>query len=124
MIAGSQLKAGGNTSLDAANDILLSGAANTQNNGQEQQQWRWRGCRDIGAGGNGAGISVFASVNAGKRQREGNGTEWTEATIDSGKTVTIQQWSGYGTERCSGQRQQDYRRCGPRPADKQPAGHQ
>ncbi|MEJ9598150.1 hypothetical protein R1D39_25355, partial [Escherichia coli] len=27
MIAGSQLKAGGNTSLDAANDILLSGAA-------------------------------------------------------------------------------------------------
>nr|WP_244579967.1 hypothetical protein [Escherichia coli] len=26
MIAGSQLKAGGNTSLDAANDILLSGA--------------------------------------------------------------------------------------------------
>ncbi|MCV5712634.1 hypothetical protein OFN39_25435, partial [Escherichia coli] len=30
MIAGSQLKAGGNTSLDAANDILLSGAANTQ----------------------------------------------------------------------------------------------
>lgn len=30
VIAGSQLKAGGNTSLDAANDILLSGAANTQ----------------------------------------------------------------------------------------------
>ncbi|END8538579.1 hemagglutinin repeat-containing protein, partial [Escherichia coli] len=30
VIAGSQLKAGGNTSLDAANDVLLSGAANTQ----------------------------------------------------------------------------------------------
>ncbi|HHC1269194.1 TPA: hemagglutinin repeat-containing protein, partial [Escherichia coli] len=30
VIAGSQLKVGGNTSLDAANDILLSGAANTQ----------------------------------------------------------------------------------------------
>jgi filamentous hemagglutinin len=30
VIAGSQLKAGGDTTLDAQNDILLSGAANTQ----------------------------------------------------------------------------------------------
>ena len=37
MIAGSQLKAGGDTTLDAQNDILLSGAANTQNQRQEQQ---------------------------------------------------------------------------------------
>ncbi|GDU33495.1 hemagglutinin-related protein [Escherichia coli] len=43
----------------------------------------------IGAGGNGAGISVFASVNATKGSEKGNGTEWTETTIDSGKTVTI-----------------------------------
>ncbi|EEZ3910861.1 Contact-dependent inhibitor A, partial [Escherichia coli] len=43
----------------------------------------------IGAGGNGAGISVFASVNAAKGSEKGNGTEWTETTIDSGKTVTI-----------------------------------
>ncbi|EEV6211300.1 Contact-dependent inhibitor A, partial [Escherichia coli] len=40
-------------------------------------------------GGNGAGISVFASVNAAKGSEKGNGTEWTETTIDSGKTVTI-----------------------------------
>ncbi|WXM93201.1 hemagglutinin repeat-containing protein [Escherichia coli] len=43
----------------------------------------------IGAGGNGAGISVFASVNATKGSEKGNGTEWTETTTDSGKTVTI-----------------------------------
>ncbi|ENF6610603.1 hemagglutinin repeat-containing protein, partial [Escherichia coli] len=43
----------------------------------------------IGAGGNGAGISVFASVNAAKGSEKGNGTEWTETTTDSGKTVTI-----------------------------------
>ncbi|MGC9731364.1 hemagglutinin repeat-containing protein, partial [Escherichia coli] len=43
----------------------------------------------IGAGGNGAGISVFAGVNAAKGSEKGNGTEWTETTIDSGKTVTI-----------------------------------
>ncbi|HAN2974240.1 TPA: Contact-dependent inhibitor A, partial [Escherichia coli] len=42
-----------------------------------------------GAGGNGAGISVFASVNAAKGSEKGNGTEWTETTTDSGKTVTI-----------------------------------
>ncbi len=43
----------------------------------------------IGAGGNGAGISVFAGVNAAKGSEKGNGTERTETTIDSGKTVTI-----------------------------------
>ncbi|HGC0117077.1 TPA: hemagglutinin repeat-containing protein, partial [Escherichia coli] len=38
---------------------------------------------------NGAGISVFAGVNAAKGSEKGNGTEWTETTTDSGKTVTI-----------------------------------
>ncbi|KYL37311.1 Toxin CdiA (plasmid) [Escherichia coli] len=89
VIAGSQLKAGGNTSLDAANDILLSGAANTQKTtGRNSSSGGGVGV-SIGAGGNGAGISVFASVNAAKGSEKGNGTEWTEATIDSGKTVTI-----------------------------------
>ncbi|HAZ7800350.1 TPA: Contact-dependent inhibitor A, partial [Escherichia coli] len=35
------------------------------------------------------GISVFAGVNAAKGSEKGNGTEWTETTTDSGKTVTI-----------------------------------
>lgn len=89
VIAGSQLKAGGNTSLDAANDVLLSGAANTQKTtGRNSSSGGGVGV-SIGAGGNGAGISVFASVNAAKGSEKGNGTEWTETTIDSGKTVTI-----------------------------------
>ncbi len=89
VIAGSQLKAGGNTSLDAANDILLSGAANTQKTtGRNSSSGGGVGV-SIGAGGNGAGISVFASVNAAKGREKGNGTEWTETTTDSGKTVTI-----------------------------------
>ncbi|EFA7563788.1 Contact-dependent inhibitor A, partial [Escherichia coli] len=86
---GSQLKAGGNTSLDAANDILLSGAANTQKTtGRNSSSGGGVGV-SIGAGGNGAGISVFAGVNAAKGSEKGNGTERTETTIDSGKTVTI-----------------------------------
>ncbi|EKC6277905.1 hemagglutinin repeat-containing protein, partial [Escherichia coli] len=32
---------------------------------------------------------AFASVNAAKGREKGNGTEWTETTTDSGKTVTI-----------------------------------
>lgn len=88
VIAGSQLKAGGNTSLDAANDILLSGAANTQKTtGRNSSSGGGVGV-SIGAG-KGAGISVFASVNAAKGSEKGNGTEWTETTTDSGKTVTI-----------------------------------
>ncbi|MCN3348963.1 hemagglutinin repeat-containing protein, partial [Escherichia coli] len=88
VIAGSQLKAGGNTSLDAANDILLSGAANTQKTtGRNSSSGGGVGV-SIGAG-NGAGISAFASVNAAKGSEKGNGTEWTETTTDSGKTVTI-----------------------------------
>ncbi|EOV3672026.1 contact-dependent inhibition effector tRNA nuclease [Escherichia coli] len=89
VIAGSQLKAGGNTSLDAANDVLLSGAANTQKTtGRNSSSGGGVGV-SIGAGGNGVGISVFASVNAAKGSEKGNGTEWTETTTDSGKTVTI-----------------------------------
>ncbi|EMQ5400543.1 hemagglutinin repeat-containing protein, partial [Escherichia coli] len=88
VIAGSQLKAGGNTSLDAANDILLSGAANTQKTtGRNSSSGGGVGV-SIGAG-KGAGISAFAGVNAAKGREKGNGTEWTETTTDSGKTVTI-----------------------------------
>ncbi len=88
VIAGSQLKAGGNTSLDAANDILLSGAANTQKTtGRNSSSGGGVGV-SIGAG-KGAGISAFASVNAAKGREKGNGTEWAETTTDSGKTVTI-----------------------------------
>ncbi|AVY96920.1 hypothetical protein DAI21_04090 [Lelliottia sp. WB101] len=89
VIAGSQLKAGGDTTLDAQNDILLSGAANTQqSSGKNSSSGGGIGV-SIGAGGNGAGISVFANVNAAHGKDKGNGTDWTETTIDSGKTVTI-----------------------------------
>ncbi|HDP0318175.1 TPA: hemagglutinin repeat-containing protein [Salmonella enterica subsp. enterica serovar Concord] len=88
VIAGSQLKAGGDTLLDANNDVILSGAANTQqSSGKNSSSGGGIGV-SIGAG-KGAGISVFANVNAAKGKDKGNGTDWTETTIDSGKTVTI-----------------------------------
>ena len=89
VIAGSQLKAGGDTLLDAKNDLLLSGAANTQQSSGKNSSSGGGVGVSIGAGGNGAGISVFANVNAAKGKDKGNGTDWTETTIDSGQTVTI-----------------------------------
>ena len=95
VIAGSQLKAGGDTTLNAQNDILLSGAANTQKtSGKNSSSGGGIGV-SIGAGGNGAGISVFANVNAAHGKDKGNGTDWTETTIDSGKNVTLK--SGHDT---------------------------
>ncbi|RKR54241.1 filamentous hemagglutinin [Yokenella regensburgei] len=89
VIAGSQLKAGGDTLLSARNDILLSGAANTQqSSGKNSSSGGGIGV-SIGAGGGGAGISVFANVNAANGKDKGNGTDWTETTLDSGKSLTI-----------------------------------
>ena len=88
VIAGSQLKAGGDTLLSAQNDILLSGAANTQQSSGKNSSSGGGVGVSIGAG-KGAGISVFANVNAASGKDKGNGTDWTETTIDSGKTVTL-----------------------------------
>jgi filamentous hemagglutinin len=90
VIAGSQLKAGGDILLSAENDILLSGAANTQQTSGKNSSSGGGVGVSIGAGGNGAGISVFANVNAAKGKDKGNGSDWTETTVDSGKTVTIE----------------------------------
>ncbi|MGO3908936.1 hemagglutinin repeat-containing protein [Huaxiibacter chinensis] len=95
VIAGSQLKAGGDTVLDAQNDILLSGAANTQKTSGKNSSSGGGVGVSIGGGGNGAGISVFANVNAAHGKDKGNGTDWTETTLDSGKTVTLT--SGHDT---------------------------
>ncbi len=89
VIAGSQLKAGGDTLLSADKDVILSGAANTQQtSGKNSSSGGGIGV-SIGAGGGSAGISIFANVNAAKGKDKGNGTDWTETTIDSGNTVTI-----------------------------------
>lgn len=89
LIGGSQLKAGGDTALDAENDILLTGAANTQKSSGKNSSSGGGVGVSIGAGSGGAGISVFANVNAAKGNEKGNGTAWTETTIDSGGTLSV-----------------------------------
>ncbi|EOG8149743.1 hemagglutinin repeat-containing protein [Citrobacter werkmanii] len=89
LIGASQLKAGGDTTLAAANDIVLSGVANTQQTtGKNSSSGGGVGV-SIGGGANGYGIGVFANVNAAKGHEKGNGTSWAETTLDSGGTVSM-----------------------------------
>ncbi|MCW1832825.1 hemagglutinin repeat-containing protein [Pantoea ananatis] len=89
VISGSQLKAGGDTTLQAATDITLTGAANTQQTtGKNSSSGGGIGV-SFGVGAGSAGLSVFASVNGAKGNEKGNGTVWSETTLDSGGRVAI-----------------------------------
>lgn len=85
VIAGSQLKAGGDTHLDAHNDLLLGGAANTQQTTGNNSSSGF----GVGVDVSTAGISASANANKGSGKESGNGTQWTETTVDSGKTITL-----------------------------------
>ncbi|MCM5696656.1 hemagglutinin repeat-containing protein [Leclercia sp. LTM01] len=89
LIAGSQLKAGGDTALAAANDIVLGGAANTEKTTGKNSSSGGSVGVSVGGGTSGYGIGVFASVNAANGKEKGNGTAWTETTLDSGGTVSM-----------------------------------
>ncbi|NIF47131.1 filamentous hemagglutinin N-terminal domain-containing protein [Enterobacter sp. Ap-1006] len=89
LIGGSQLKAGGDTSLSASQDIVLGGAANTQlTTGKNSSSGGGIGV-GFGVNSGSAGLSVFANVNAANGKDKGNGTSWTETTLDSGGAVSL-----------------------------------
>ncbi|MGR2855597.1 filamentous hemagglutinin N-terminal domain-containing protein [Erwinia sp. 1181_3] len=88
-IGGSQLKAGGDTTLTAANDILLTGAANTQQSTGSNSSGGGGVGISFGVGNGSAGLSIFASVNGAKGKDTGNGTQWSETTLDSGGNVSL-----------------------------------
>ena len=88
-IAGSQLKAGKDLTLDAARDITLTGAADTQKTtGSNSSKGGSLGV-GITAGKDGAGFTVSASGNAAKGGEKGNGTTWKESTLDAGQNVSL-----------------------------------
>lgn len=89
LIAGSQLKAAGDSSLNAVRDIMLSGAANTQESSGKNSSSGGGVGISFGAGQGSAGISIFASVNGAKGKESGNGTRWSETTLDSGGRVIL-----------------------------------
>ncbi|BEM74059.1 hypothetical protein SME36J_34820 [Serratia marcescens] len=88
-ITGSQLKAGKDLSLDAARDITLQSAQNSESTvGKNSSKGSNVGV-GIGAGSGGYGISVSAGVNAGKGHESGNGLTHTETTLDAGSNLKV-----------------------------------
>ncbi|QKJ01552.1 hemagglutinin repeat-containing protein [Yersinia mollaretii] len=89
VVQGSQLKAGGDTTLDAARDLLLLSAANTQKtDGSNSSSGAAIGV-SLGLSGTGSGLSIFANANKGQGSEHGDGTFWTETQIDSGGTLSL-----------------------------------
>ncbi|ANS44140.1 hemagglutinin repeat-containing protein [Serratia inhibens] len=88
-VQGSQLQAGKDLSLDAARDVNLLSAKNTEYlDGRNASQGGTVGV-GIGVGSGGWGISVSASVNKGRGSESGNGTTHTETTVNAGNQVSI-----------------------------------
>ncbi|CAD5542983.1 contact-dependent inhibition effector tRNA nuclease [Escherichia coli] len=89
LITGSQIKSGNDTSLNAQNDILLAAAAGTrQTTGKNSSRGGGVGV-SFGGGTNGGGLSIFAGINGSEGRDKGNGTTWTETTLDAGKNVSL-----------------------------------
>jgi len=88
-ITGSQLKAGGDLSLDASRDILLQSAQNTQSTDSKNSSKGGSVGVGIGVGSGGYGISVSASVNAAKGSEKGNGLTHSETTLDAGSQLSL-----------------------------------
>lgn len=70
--------------LDAARDINLLSAQNTERTEGKNSSKGGSVGVGIGAGAGGYGISVSASVNAGKGHEKGHGLTHTETTLDAG----------------------------------------
>ncbi|WP_259758239.1 hemagglutinin repeat-containing protein [Pseudomonas sp. GCEP-101] len=89
-IQGSQLKAGHDLLLAANRDINLEAAANTQKlDGKNKSSGGAVGISLGYSNEGGAGLSVFASVNQGSGKEKGNGTTWTETTLDAGGRASL-----------------------------------
>jgi filamentous hemagglutinin len=88
-ISGSQLKAGKDVMLDAARDITLRSAQNTESTvGKNESQGGNIGV-GIGAGSGGYGFTLSAGVNGGKGHENGNGLTHTETTLDAGSQLSM-----------------------------------
>jgi len=88
-VGGSALKAGGDLTLDAARDISLLSAQNTERTDGKNSSKGGNIGVGIGVGSGGYGISVSAGVNAGKGHENGNGLSHSETTLDAGNRVSL-----------------------------------
>jgi len=88
-ITGSQLKAGGDMSLEASRDILLQSAQNTRSTDSKNSSKGGSVGVGIGVGSGGYGITVSAGVNAAKGSEKGSGLTHSETTLDAGNRLSL-----------------------------------
>ncbi|HIE4984365.1 TPA: hemagglutinin repeat-containing protein, partial [Pseudomonas aeruginosa] len=88
-VQGSKLQAGKDLQLIANRDVVLEAAANTQKlDGKNKSSGGAVGV-SVGVGSGEAGISIFANANKGAGKEIGNGTTWTETTLDAGQKASL-----------------------------------
>ena len=88
-ITGSQLKTGGDMSLEASRDILLQSAQNTRSTDSKNSSKGGSVGVGIGVGSGGYGITVSAGVNAAKGSEKGSGLTHSETTLDAGNRLSL-----------------------------------
>ena len=88
-VQGSGLQAGKDISLNAARDVNLVSAQNSQRlEGKIESHGSSVGV-GVNFGGGSNGLSLSASVNQSKGREQGNGVTHTETTVDAGSRVSI-----------------------------------
>ncbi|WIE49868.1 hemagglutinin repeat-containing protein [Pseudomonas sp. GM17] len=88
-IVGSKLQAGNDVVLAAANDIDMRAGANTQKLDGSNTSGGGAIGISLSVGSSGAGLSIFANANSGVGKEKGNGTTWTETTVNAGNQLTL-----------------------------------
>ncbi|MBN7766443.1 hemagglutinin repeat-containing protein, partial [Pectobacterium brasiliense] len=88
-VAGSQLKAGGDVLMNAAQDIRLLSARNSEALSGKNSSSGGNIGVSLGLSNGSAGLSIFANVNAAKGRETGTGNSWSETTVDAGNHVTL-----------------------------------
>jgi len=88
-VQGSKLQAGTDLLLSAAQDINLRSGTNTQSLDGSNKSGGGAIGVSLGVSDSGAGLSIFANGNAGAGKEKGNGTTWTETTVNAGNKLTL-----------------------------------
>jgi len=88
-VAGSQIKAGQDVTLDAARDVNLLASQDTQQTSGKNSSSGGSIGVGLGVGSGGAGLSISANANSSKGHEKGNGVWQNETTVDAGNQLTI-----------------------------------
>ncbi|HEE5122874.1 TPA: hemagglutinin repeat-containing protein, partial [Klebsiella pneumoniae] len=88
-VAGGQVKAGKDVTLEAFRDVNLTASQDTQQTTGSNKSSGGSIGVGIGAGAGGAGISISANASSSKGHESGNGTWQNETTVDAGHQVII-----------------------------------